>query len=120
THTVAGVEARAALTDEDLAGADDLATEALHTEALGVGVATVLGAGSTLLTCHGSVLRSYRRERSDVDCSDLDLGVPLAVTLALLVTGLVLVLLDDDLGTLGGAQDLDGHGGLVQSGGGDG
>src|SRR3954451_4852689 len=51
---------------------------------------------------------------SEGDVGDLDLGVLLAVTLALLVAGLVLVLLDDDLGALGGAEDLDGHGGLVQ------
>src|SRR5205085_10328748 len=40
-------------------------------------------------------------------------------TLALLVAGLVLVLLDDDLRALGRAEDLDRHGGLVQAGGGD-
>src|SRR3954447_24530498 len=53
------------------------------------------------------------------DVGDLDLGVLLAVTLALLVAGLVLVLLDHDLGTLGGAEHLDRHPGLVEPGGGD-
>src|SRR5687768_12458034 len=43
-----------------------------------------------------------------VDASDLHLGVPLAVTLALLVTGLVLVLQNPDLRTLGLAEDLGG------------
>src|SRR6478672_10988183 len=47
-----------------------------------------------------------RRAGSERDVGDLDLGVLLAVTLALLVAGLVLVLLDDDLGALGGAEDL--------------
>src|SRR3954452_7677331 len=56
--------------------------------------------------------------RSGRDVGDLDLGVLLAVTLALLVAGLVLVLLDHDLRTLGGAEHLDGHDGLVEPGGG--
>src|SRR3954451_19668079 len=60
-----------------------------------------------------------RRAGSDRDVGDLDLGVLLAVTLALLVAGLVLVLLDDYLGPLGGAQHLDGHAGLVEAGRGD-
>ena len=47
-----GVELGAALTDQDLAGVDDLAAEALHAEELRVGVATVAGAGRTLLMCH--------------------------------------------------------------------
>jgi hypothetical protein len=37
------VEVGAALADDDLAGVDDLAAEALDAEPLGVGVATVLG-----------------------------------------------------------------------------
>src|SRR4051794_8446907 len=53
------------------------------------------------------------------DVGDLDLGVLLAVTLALLVAGLVLELLDDDLGTLGGTEHLDGDAGLVEARGGD-
>src|SRR3954447_21125319 len=65
-----------------------------------------------------SVLREIR-QRSGVDRGDLDLGVLLAVTLALLVAGLVLVLLDDDLGTLRAAEDLGGDGGLVETARGD-
>src|SRR5690349_7550524 len=57
THAGARVEVRAALADDDLAGADDLAAEALHAEALRVGVTAVLGARSTLLVSHCSVLR---------------------------------------------------------------
>ena len=55
---VAGVEVGAALADDDLAGVDDLAAEALDAEALGVGVATVAGGGRALLVCHGSASTS--------------------------------------------------------------
>src|SRR3954468_24477559 len=48
----AGVEVGAALADDDLAGLDDLATEALHAEALGVRVAAVTGRRCALLVCH--------------------------------------------------------------------
>src|SRR5690242_19756671 len=53
TDAVARVEVRAALADDDLAGVDELAAVALHAEALGVGVPTVLGRGRALLVCHG-------------------------------------------------------------------
>ena len=46
------VEVGAALTDDDLAGLDDLAAEALHAEALRVRVATVAGRRGALLVCH--------------------------------------------------------------------
>src|SRR4029077_10959319 len=59
------------------------------------------------------------RAWSGLDVGDLDLGVLLAVALALLVAGLVLVLLDHDLGTLGGTEHLDRDAGLVEPGGGD-
>src|SRR6188768_4292075 len=79
---VAGVEVRAALADEDLAGLDGLAAEALDAEVLGVAVATVAGRGRTLLVCHvkKSFVSSGRR-RSGVDRGDLDLGERLAVAL---------------------------------------
>src|SRR6476620_4185168 len=48
----AGVEVGAALTDQDLAGLDDLAAEPLHAQPLGGGVTTVTCAGSALLVCH--------------------------------------------------------------------
>ena len=44
----AGVEVGAALADEDLAGLDELAAEALDAQALGVRVATVAGGAETL------------------------------------------------------------------------
>src|ERR1044071_3485454 len=49
---VARVEVRAALAHDDLAGEDLLPAEALHTEPLGVGVATVARARRTLFVCH--------------------------------------------------------------------
>src|SRR5699024_6541114 len=52
TDPVAGMEVGATLTDDDLAGVDRLATEALDAEALCVRVATVLGRGNALLGCH--------------------------------------------------------------------
>ena len=56
----AGVEVGAALADDDLAGLDDLAAEALDAEVLRVRVATVAGRGRALFVCHVlSLLRSY-------------------------------------------------------------
>ena len=49
---VARVEVGAALPDDDLAGVDQLAAEALDAEPLGVGVATVARRGRALLVCH--------------------------------------------------------------------
>ena len=48
----AGVEVGAALADDDLAGVDELAAVALDAEALGVGVATVLGRRCALFVSH--------------------------------------------------------------------
>src|SRR6478672_9176621 len=48
----ARVEVGAALAHDDLAGVDQLAAVALHTEPLGVRVPTVLGRGRALLVCH--------------------------------------------------------------------
>ena len=52
TDAVARVEVGAALADDDLAGVDQLAAEALHAQPLGVGVPTVAGRGRALLVCH--------------------------------------------------------------------
>src|SRR5690606_28129909 len=86
----AGVEVGAALADEDLAGVDLLAAEALHAETLRVRVTTVAGGACALLVCH--VCLSALLDAGDLDAREL-----LTVALALLVAGLVLVLLDDDL-----------------------
>src|SRR4051794_22334047 len=84
----AGVEVRAALAHDDLAGLDDLATEALDAQALGVGVATVARGARALLVCHdipAFVLRVWgsaaigRGARSG-DAGDLETGQLLAVT----------------------------------------
>ena len=53
TDVAARVEVGAALADDDLAGLDDLAAEALDAEALRVGVTAVAGGTKTLLVCHG-------------------------------------------------------------------
>src|SRR4051794_20128109 len=53
----AGVEVGAALPDDDLAGVDQLTAVALHAEALGVGVATVLGRRCSLFVSHELSLR---------------------------------------------------------------
>src|SRR4028118_288749 len=50
--TEAGVEVGAALAHDDLAGLDDLTAEALHAEALGVGVAAVAGGRGALFVSH--------------------------------------------------------------------
>jgi len=51
-HVVAWVEVGATLAHDDLAGVDQLATEALHAKALGIGVAAVTGTGNALFGCH--------------------------------------------------------------------
>src|SRR6478736_9144820 len=53
--------------------------------------------------------------RPDRNTGDLDLGQRLTVTLPLVVAGLVLELVDDDLRALGVRDDLAGHGDLGQS-----
>src|SRR5690606_21114544 len=95
-HTVTGVDLGAALADEDLARADGLAAEALDAEALGVGVTPVLGGADALLRCHLESILVWSRDRSG-DARDLQPGQLLAVALALLVAGLVLVAEDADL-----------------------
>ena len=53
---------RSALADDDLACADNLTAETLDAQTLRVAVASVSGAGCTLLVCHGScplVARNY-------------------------------------------------------------
>src|SRR3954465_8081439 len=56
----AGVEVRSALADDDLAGLDDLAAEALDPEVLCVGVTTVAGRARALLVCHVLLLSRSR------------------------------------------------------------
>ena len=51
-HVVTGVKVGSALTHDDFAGFDDLTAEALHSQVLGVGVATVASLGRTFFVCH--------------------------------------------------------------------
>src|SRR5690242_1904195 len=51
-HAHAGVEVGAVLPHDDLAGADQLAAEALDAEPLGVGVPAVTAGRGALLVCH--------------------------------------------------------------------
>ena len=75
---VARVELGAALPDDDLAGLDDLAAEALDAQALGVGVATVAGAGCALFVCHVAYLTSPLLDAGDLDLGQLSDGAPAA------------------------------------------
>src|SRR3712207_9126690 len=74
-YTLSLHDALPILPDDDLAGLDDLAAEALHAEALGVRVATVAGRRCALLVCHVEV--SPSRCRGPRRWSGAD-GVPAA------------------------------------------
>jgi hypothetical protein len=52
------VEVGSTLTNDDLAGLDNLTTEALYTKTLCVRVATVLGRACTFFVCHDSTCLS--------------------------------------------------------------
>src|SRR3954451_15668676 len=107
---LAGLEAAAALTDDDLAPGDGLAGEHLHAEAFGVRVAAVAGGAEALLVCHllrrllgGLGLRATpraaavaRAARAD-DVGDLDAGEVLPVAGALAIAALGLELEDPQL-----------------------
>src|SRR5664280_1619345 len=54
TNAVAGVEVRATLANDNLAGVDGLAAEAFDAKILGVRVAPVARRGCTLFVCHVS------------------------------------------------------------------
>src|SRR5690554_5138787 len=65
THVVTRVELSAALAHEDVASENELAVEALDSEALGVAVAPVAGAAYAFLMCHVLYLpRSLSRRSS--------------------------------------------------------
>jgi hypothetical protein len=100
-YAIAWVEVGAALPDDDFASIDQLAAKPLDSESLSVGVPTVTRRRRALLVCH--ILASA------LDVSDLDRGVPLAMTLTLAVAGLVLELQDADLRTLCFTQHFGGH-----------
>ena len=52
TYVLTRVELCSMLTYEDFSGLYQLATKALHTQSLGIGVATIAGASATFLMCH--------------------------------------------------------------------
>jgi hypothetical protein len=52
TNIGSGVEASAALANQDVAGRDFLSTKALNAKALGYGIATVAGTTACFLMCH--------------------------------------------------------------------
>src|SRR5215212_11532564 len=107
-HTVPGMEVGATLADDDLAGIDQLAAETLDAEPLRVRITAVSGGRRALLVCHSSALA--------LDPGDPDLGVALAVTLTLPVSGLVLVLEDSNLLALRLRQHLSGDRGRAEVG----
>ena len=115
------MEVGAALADDDLAGLDELAAEALDAEALRVGVAAVTGGTKPLLVCHDEGFFLLERMRSgcplywltperSLDGGDLDGRQLSAVALALAEAGLVLELEDVDLRTLLVADDFGANG----------
>src|SRR3954466_6129301 len=107
---LAGLEAAAALADDDLAAGDGLAGEHLHPEALGVRVAAVAGGAEALLVCHllrrllGRLGLLLRRRAAALavaarpdDVGHLDAGEVLAMAGALAVAALRLELEDAQL-----------------------
>jgi hypothetical protein len=81
------------LADKNLTGFDQLATKALHSKTLGIGIATIAGTTATFLMCH---LQSSLCN----DLVDRDQGVPLTVTLGPAIALAALLLEHSDLVTL--------------------
>src|SRR4029453_8783753 len=100
-HTIARVKVGAALPDNDFASIHQLTAKPLDPKPLSIGIPTVTRRGRALLVCHIVA--------SALDIGDLDLGVLLAVSLALAVAGLVLELQNADLRTLALTKHLRGH-----------
>ena len=81
------------LTNKDFSCLDQLSTKALHTQSLGIGVATIAGTTATFLMCHLSPSLCN-------DLVDRDQGVPLAVALGSRIALSALFLEHSDLVTL--------------------
>ena len=83
THAdiVAGMELRAALTNDDAAGIDCSVTKNLHTKTLGLGITTVAGRTAALFMCH--FLTLLEKSKLSRDRFDLELRVVLTMTSAL-------------------------------------
>jgi hypothetical protein len=104
SNVVSGVKVGSTLANDDFAGINFLATETLHAKALGITVASVTGAGCTLLMCHGSLPCR--------NVGDLNLGQFRAMALTTTVAGLVLELKNVNLHTAMMVNDLGGYGDL--------
>jgi hypothetical protein len=100
-NVVSGVKVGSTLANNNFARINFLATETLHAEALGITVASVTGAGCTLLMCHGSLPCR--------NVGDLNLGQFRAMALTTTVAGLVLELKNVDLYTAMMVNDLSGY-----------
>ena len=83
THTdiVAGMELRAALTNDDAASVNGCVTKNLHTKTLGLGITTVAGRTAALFMCH--FLTLLEKSKLSRDRFDLELRVVLTMTSAL-------------------------------------
>jgi hypothetical protein len=84
SNVVSGVKVGSTLANDYFAGINFLTTETLYAEALGITVASVTGAGCTLLMCHGSLPCR--------NVGDLNLGQFRAMALTTTVAGFVLEL----------------------------
>jgi len=109
-----GVELSAALANDDVAGDDGFATEALDAAKLGVGVTTVAGRTLSFLMCHGIV------PRLGVDASDAYGDVSLTVTTLDADVLATLEAEDHELWALGLSDDFGRHRSALHLGGADG
>ena len=93
TYILTRVELGTMLANKDFTGFDQLATKALHTQTLGIRIATIAGTSATFLMCHlASSLCN--------DLVDRNQGVPLAVTLGPFIALAALLFEHSDLVTL--------------------
>src|SRR5579885_147681 len=100
----AGMETGAALAHDDAAGRHEFAAEALDAQPLGLRVAAVAGAASSLFMCHGCC--SCETAGSGDDLGDFHFGVILPVPLFLVVMLAPAMLDDADLVAAAAAGDL--------------
>jgi hypothetical protein len=101
SNVVSGVKVGSTLAYDDFACINFLTAETLYAKALGITVASVTGAGCTLLMCHGSLPCR--------NVGDLNLGQFRAMALTTTVAGLVLELKNVDLHAAMMVNDLRGY-----------
>src|SRR5437868_9855259 len=103
----AGVEPRAALADDDRTGGDQFTAVSLDAQHLGLGVAAVPCGTAAFFLCHELAPQNLAKAAgSAVDRADFQLGVVLAMALALLVVLATAHLEDADLVVLAMADNL--------------